>query len=897
MNNNNRPANGNHTPYAANGDDESSLSIRDLFHIFLRRRDLFLVIAIPVFLGILVYRLVKPYTPQYLSTFDVGVSNERPVEGFFSQSMETPSVQIGSVTQRVISNLLSVKIAQKVADSLALNVYVRNANSDLAVEARFKTDLDNAIGPYRLIFTNGGYALFNKNGEKLAEAASGDFLDLTFMELKVTPRKPLPTGKAYLITIYPRANTALALRNSLSIKVLEADKIEKGIVNTSIPFSGEGSAKNLVSAKSIFPGMNLLGILRINVYWGNPENALAIARVLSDIIIKEDISEKSLQFIQSRNFIESQLTLYQEKLNDLENQIKSFKELKKIANLAASTQALITQISTIESHKSQIQIEETILKNLSDFLNQNKEGIDTTFNFAAALLSDQMLQNLYSQLLQSEADLKGKLKEYSTGHPKVMEIQARLSGLKEQMKDEVTKRLSTIKTELSSVDNQIQTLQMKLENVPEDEIQLARLERDRETAEKLYTFFAEKLEETRVQEAGVTSDLKLINPPLVSSKPVNSRGRLTSLILALVLALLTGGAATFVAEYFDNTVKDPDLIKTKIGLPIYASIPDFNGTTKTSFMRKVIDTFNRPVPVQRHLRTITEDISSAEFEAFRKLSINLEFAHPEKNYRAFYITSPGPEEGKTFIALNLGVVLGFTGKKAIVIDTDFRKKEGHLTDIIESKKETGIFDVLEGKAKIADTIISVNLKDIGKNAGESGSMGAEEKNGLGAEEKRGKGEKKNHLNALNDNNPINDKNGRYNPSQTLDLIPIGHVPPNPFIFLESQKMKAIIDELSKTYDYVVIDGLPILLFADATYLANYCDGVLIAARYGKTVFKELEDSLEILRSGKSDILGLVMNSVPHSRGSYYYHYYKYYTKYYRKESKGQRSGGAEEQKA
>lgn len=879
MNNkNDQIQNVNHAPYAANhADDESSLSVRDLFHIFLRRRELFLVIAIPVFLGILVYRLVKPYTPQYLSTFDVGVSNERPVEGFFSQSMETPSIQIGSVTQRVISNLLSVKIAQKVADSLALNVYVRNANSDLAVEARFKTDFENPIGPLRLIFANGGYALFNKNGEKLADAPNGDFLDLTFMELRVTPRKPIPAGKAYLITIYPRSNTALALRNSLSIKVLEADKIEKGIVNTSIPFSGEGSAKNLVSAKSIFPGMNLLGILRINVYWGNPENALAIARVLSDIIIKEDISEKSLQFIQSRNFIESQLTLYQEKLNELENQVKSFKELKKIANLDASTQALITQISTIESHKSQIQIEETILMNLNTFLTENIGGVDTTFNFAAALLSDQVLQNLYSQLLQSEADLKGKLKEYSAGHPKVMEIQARLSGLKEQMKDEVTKRLSTIKTELASVDNQIQFLQRKLENVPEDEIQLARLERDRETAEKLYTFFAEKLEETRVQEAGVTSDLKLINPPLVSNKPVNSRGRLTSLILALVLALLTGGAATFVAEYFDNTVKDPDLIKTKIGLPIYASIPDFNGSTsQAGLVRKLIGVFNRPPPIQRHLRTVTEDISSAEFEAFRKLSINLEFAHPEKNYRAFYITSPGPEEGKTFIALNLGVVLGFTGKKAVVIDTDFRKKKGHLTDIIESKKETGIFDVLEGKIKLGDTIISVNLKDIGKDSKEYG-VSSKQNNPLQGQT---------IIDGKSTDIKSSQKDKTDQISQTLDLIPIGHVPPNPFIFLESHKMKAIIDELSKAYDYVIIDGLPVLLFADATYLANYCDGVLLAARYGKTIFKELVDSMEILRSGKSDIIGLIMNSVPHSQGSYYYHYYyKYYAKYYRKDKK------------
>jgi tyrosine-protein kinase Etk/Wzc len=868
MKNNNGNHNSTSVPYG--NDDESSLSLRDLFDIFLRRRELFLVIAIPVFLGILIFRLVRPYTPQYLATFDVGVSNERPVEGFFSQNLETPTVQIGSVTQRVISNLLSVKIAQKVADSLALHVNIKGANSDLAVEARYRADFDNPIGPYRIRFTNGSYTVYNKNGEKVAEALTGEFINLAFLDLKITPLKPIPQGKIYVVTFYPRENTALALRNSLSIKVLEADKIEKGVGATGIPYSGEGSSKSLVSAKSIFPGMNLLGILRINVYWGNPDGAIKIARVLSDLIIKEDIGEKSLQFIQSRNFIETQLTLYQERLNELEDRIKVFKESKKIANLNASTQALITQISTIETRKSQIQIEETILKNLNVFLTENHEGIDTTLNFAAALLSDQVMQNLYSQLLQTEADLKGKLKEYSQGHPKVLEIKAKLDGLKEQMKDEVGKRLSTIKTELSSVNDQIGILQAKLENVPADEVQLARLERDRETAEKLYTFFAEKLEETRVQEAGVTSDLKIINPPLVSSRPVNSRGRLTSLVLALILGLLTGGAATFVVEYFDNTVKDPDLIKTKTGLPIFASIPDFDDEDSPGIIKGIYDVLNRqPKPDQR-LRTITDDISSAEFEAFRKLSINLEFAHPDKKYRVLYVTSPGPEEGKTFVTLNLGLVLAFTGKRAVVIDTDFRKKTGHLTDVAQAKKEIGIFDVLEGRSKLGDTVISLNIKEIKNGAEEKKSKEAEEKRGKGAEEQR---------------------------TQLIDLIPIGRVPPNPFIFLESPKMKALIEDLRRTYDYVIIDGLPVLLFADATYLANYCDGVLLAVRYGRTNFKELEDSRDILRTSRSDIIGIVMNSVPHSRGSYYYrYYYKYYTKYYHKGEKEQRGGGEKEQR-
>ncbi|GAH26185.1 unnamed protein product, partial [marine sediment metagenome] len=284
--------------------------------------------------------------------------------------------------------------------------------------------------------------------------------------------------------IYPKNKMALALRNSISIKVLEADKIDKGVGSSEVPFSGEGASKKLVTANPRVYDTNI-GILRISVHWGNPDDALRIAQVLSTQMIEEDKKEKSLQYVQSQTFIDTQLTVYQEKLTKVEEDIRQFKERKKIVDLKASTHALITQISQLESQKSQKQIEQKILKDLDTYLTSEKGSMDQLPNFASAMVSDPVLQNFYSQLLQVEAELKGRLKEYSKGHPKVLEIRAKLAGLKDQMKLEIAKRIPTMRTEIRSIDNQIRMLQAKLETVPEDEIQLARLERDKETAEKL----------------------------------------------------------------------------------------------------------------------------------------------------------------------------------------------------------------------------------------------------------------------------------------------------------------------------------------------------------------------------------------------------------------------------
>ncbi len=846
--------------------DEKPLDLHELFNRFLRRKRLFIYAAIPVFLWFAINGLTRGYSPVYRATFDVGIAQEGGSETVFpgSRLSEMPIVQIGAVTQRTITSLLSVNLANKVVNDLSLFARIEEFSSDLVIDAILKQPLSEPVGPYRIkiednqssVYTNGedvadsvyGLVSVYKNGTKIAEGPIDEYIDIGVGDVRFSVSGKDVVGNHYVLMIYPKDKVSLALRNSLSIRVLEADKIEREFEDTEIPFSGEGVADHLVRAKSLFPGMNLIGILRIDVHWGNPHDALRIANSLSRQLLMEDRGEKSQQFTQSKAFIDSQLARYQSNLTGLEEQVRRFKERKSISDLRASTQALIAQVSELESKKNQLQIEQNVLDDLIAYLATPDAFGDTVPSFAMTMLSDLVLRDFYSNLLQAEAELRGRLKEYSHSHPKVMEIKARLAGLKEQLNEEVLKRTSAVRSEISSYDIQIRTLQAKLDNVPLEEISLARLERDRETAEKLYTFFAEKLEETRVQEAGVTSDLKIINPPVVLSSPVNSRGRAKSLVIALVVALVTGTVAVVIADYLDTTVRDPEKMSRRLGMQLLETIPLVDNHKKNEFEHFVDETGLRRLyrritgnkqddsPAESLTLLSTKD-SSPEFESFRKLSVRLDLVHPSRRYHVLYLTSPGPEEGKTFVALNLGQVMGAMGKSVLMIDTDFRKASGHLTEVIKLKKELGLFDILMGLVEPQDVALPLAPRYEGSAV-------------------RGK--------------------------TKVDLLPLGKVPPNPFMFLESDNMKTLLVKLRKEYDYLIIDGVPLLLFADATYLAAFADGVILTARYGRTTMKTLEVASSMLLAAKSDILGIILNGVPKERGSYYYdQYYRHYSKYYK----------------
>lgn len=850
-----------------NVSEEKPLDLHEILNRFLRRKRLFIYIFVPAFLWFAVSSFTRSYKPIYRATFDVGIAKDGPSETFLSGSggADMPTVQIGAVTQRAITSLLSVNLAKKVIEDLSLFAYVDEGDSDLRLDAIMKERITAPYGPLRIkvdeapisIYRDGDrlddstyclITIFNDD-HKLAEGLLDEYISLDICDLRIVAVNRKPRKRNYQVVFYPKDNLALALRNSLSIKVLEADKVDGGSSGSNIPFSGEGASDPLVVAKSIFPGMNLIGILRIDVHWGNPQDALRIANSLSEQLLMEDRADKSQQFIQSKAFIDSMLTLYQGNLTALEEQVRKFKERKSISDLRASTQELISQVSDLESRKSQLLIEQNVIEQIIAYLANPRVFGDTVPDFGMTMLSDAVLQDFYSDLLEAEATLRGRLREYTNDHPKVTEIKARLAGLKEQLNEEVLKRSSAIKAEIAGYNSQIRVLQARLDNVPLEEVSLARLERDRETTEKIFLKLADRLEEVRVQEAGVISDLKIINPPMVSSSPVNGRGIIRNLILAFVVASVAGALTVLVADYVDTTIRDPDKISKRPGLNLLEIIPLVGEAKKMSEFEHILNEtgliklwkmLSREKAHKIHaepLNLVRTDIPSPEYESFRKLSVSLDLVHPYKKYRVLYITSPAPEEGKTFVALNLGRVIGSMGRSVLMIDTDFRKTSGHLTEVTKLKKELGLFDILMGSVEPQDVTLPFF-------------------------------------------------SGRRTTAQDgrpkIDLLPLGKVPPNPFVFLESEAMKKLVNNLRKEYDYVIIDGVPLLLFADASYLATFADGIILTARYGGTTMKALDVAHNILLNARSDILGVVLNGVPKERGSYYYdNYYKHYSRYYK----------------
>lgn len=102
----------------------------------------------------------------------------------------------------------------------------------------------------------------------------------------------------------------------------------------------------------------------------------------------------------------------------------------------------------------------------------------------------------------------------------------------------------------------------------------------------------------------------------------------------------------------------------------------------------------------------------------------------------------------------------------------------------------------------------------------------------------------------------------------------GPAPPNPSELLGSVAAQSLLHELTRAFDYVVVDSPPVLPVTDAATLATQCHGTILVTRYGFTRRDEVRRAAANLETVGAPLLGVIMSVVPTSKKSEYrYGYY------------------------
>lgn len=228
-------------------------------------------------------------------------------------------------------------------------------------------------------------------------------------------------------------------------------------------------------------------------------------------------------------------------------------------------------------------------------------------------------------------------------------------------------------------------------------------------------------------------------------------------------------------------------------------------------------------PARNHLEKDTDEklvvhegIPPIVIEQYRRLAAALHQVQVERGTKVVMVASAMAGEGKTLTAANLSVALSRSfQRRVLLIDADLRRPTVH--EVFRISNVRGLNDGLrpdyEGKLPLVEL------------------------------------------------------------SPTLTVLPAGAPNPDPLSGLTSDRMRRVVDEASKKYEWVVIDTPPVGLLPDANLLAEMADMVVLVVGAGRTPYRSIQRAIDAL--DRNRIIGVVLNRAAQPASAY--EYYQYYS--------------------
>jgi succinoglycan biosynthesis transport protein ExoP len=551
-----------------------------------------------------------------------------------------------------------------------------------------------------------------------------------------------------------------------------------------------------------------------------------------------------------KRFIEEQLAVAGSRLDSFERNLAQFKKVHQLTDIGSGANALTGRQLALAAQYEQTMIEAEVNQTQLAYVQSQIELVGAGLTDKLGGISSPLVANLQAAMNQLEVEKTNLIiRGFDRNSDRIKGLNRQIDSTRARLRIEsqalvaqqgfvdpvgrlsdlfgssltISAELAAAKARQEALANAMSENRAPIARLPEAERVLAGLTRDVETGRGVYSLLSQRYEEARIQEVGEKSPVQIMDRArgAYQTKP-NVR---QSLSFGLVLALALAFGSVFAAENIDTAVHGPSGL-VRHGFSILGSIPRLS-TAGRRWRRR------RRNHVTSHLITHTDPDSSGS-EAFRMLRTNLAYTGIERPLRTIAVTSPGPNEGKSTVAVNLASVLAQAGSRVLLVDADLRHPTLHT--VFKRRKKPGLSDIIVLNSDPAEAIFPTGLDG-------------------------------------------------------LFFLPCGTLPPSPSDLLALTATRALLKRLAGEYDYVVIDTPPVLVAADSPVVGALTDTTIMVVRDGRTASEAIGYACTAMLAGGAHLSGIVLNEAKHY-GRYYY-YDKYHHRYAKRREEETEPSGEE----
>jgi capsular exopolysaccharide synthesis family protein len=571
----------------------------------------------------------------------------------------------------------------------------------------------------------------------------------------------------------------------------------------------------------------------VSMSCGVAKESADIVNAMADLFVKSQGNQKRTEIQDSLAQLETRRTEVQGELDRANKSLDDVRTKWGITDISSQKGAFLHEHPIVKRY-NELQLQEN---NLLQQITQMEATIKNLDALAKGPINEQvervierdsLVASLTSQIAGVQAQRSAKLAKFGEAHREVVRTDEQIRELQES--------LAKRRQEIADLTRQgtLKDAQQALMATKEQLAELQRLRQDAEAKKKDFDMASidyERIVAVRDERITMLNTIKgqiekmriLLDDPKTPKVVVKawalpplemdaSRHWLVWLPLGTLLGLLIGVALAFGMELFSDLLRTPADVTRSVDVPLVGVIPDDSED-------------DLPDDVDLY-RVVAQAPHSILAESYRRLRTNLE----QWGGRTWLITGGDSGDGVTSSAVNLAIALAASGKKVLLIDSNFR----HPNSQSSFPMALGV-----GPARPAGFGLSHLLM------GQCTIRQAIRPTGMGA----------------------------------LSVTDAGPLPPHPTELLASPRMEALMKELAKAFQYIIIDSPPALLVSDAKVLARAVDATVVVLNAVHTRRGAALRTIEELRAVKANVVGCVLFGVKSMKGGYYRRQYKSYRRY------------------
>ncbi len=736
----------------------SDLTVGAILAIFRQRRAVIITTTVALFLLVAVYCLVA--TPRYKSTAVIEVqASSADLLGLESLMASQPS-EMGDALNASLDLQTEVEILQ--SDTLALKVI-----NDLNLESN--KDFKHHWSPIGAVL-----GLFSPKG--VADPSSASLEDS-------------PARRAYVTKVFS---------SHLKVKTVAGTRL-----------------------------------IQIDFTNSDPRVAAAVVNHLTHALVDYGFNTRNAATNQTSEWLGTQMSDLKEQAHNLQARVVALQRNAGVYSLGEDSQGRDQLYSSTLDQLQQATnaltaatsnriikgaLYETIRNGDPDMISGLAGAGSATSNSTQGAFT--LLQNLRTQQATAAAQLAQDTSKFGPSYSKLADERSNLASLNKSVADEIQRIGERAKNDYEAARGAEQTLQV-VYNQRKDEaersndrtIEYAIAKQEADNSRALYEDLSKRLREAGVIEGLRSSNISVVSPAKISSKPSSPNPPLY-LAAAIVLGLFFGACAALYSDMADETIQSFNFFEDTLGRKLSAVLPSLEPSSNISLLKlpRALR-FARSSNSSATPTSVLDQPMSAFAEALRLLRTSILSPRNTLPPKVILVTSAVPHEGKTTVAGNLGILLAQAGKSVLLVDGDLRPRKQIRFPDPSSGTVPGFSQLLSGEAPTA-------------------------------------------------------MNNLVPECRNLQVVAAGSVTQHPTELLTSGRCRELLDQWRKSFDFIVLDSPSVLDVTDALILAQYADTTLLVSRYGLTTRKAIDRAYHVLASGSETNIEIVLNDADRSSVSY-----------------------------